>query len=401
MPVRLGTSVGFVLLLGVLASSGISGSAPGVASVSVQGVVGLLNTITISSFTVSSSIPCPSRLLPPWVCFTIQQNLDIITPSSYPHPAYKAQNLILIEKNVFGTSLASADFEVYDTDGHQLKCESISPTYPGESEKSFSLPQSWDLTSYLDGNGNLIMSNSLDTVGFTFQIPVGSVMGNTELILAGPGVLNVPGQATFSNPTEGNVAAMVQLSGISGWQLPDPLVRADHSVVGSKETSASLKFSVSGSSATFSAKTGGSDQGVLIFPGRPRAKITQPPQYQEQTGQITVYVQNQGYAAYWMTISLAFPDDVDSSVVQETVSDIPCSPGAQSNCLFTPESVVGAEYGTSTVKLPYVMVEVAKGPWLAGETHYLSVTVRPNHAGVFKFRIKSVVASYYVLGQVS
>ena len=99
--------------------------------------------------------------------------------------------------------------------------------------------------------------------------------------------------------------------------------------------------------------------------------------------EITVKVRNDGSSAEWQTISLSFP---------QNISDISVTGHDLSDAGIYPQDYIGwRDYGTAQDrKFLYPLVEGYRGPWLEEETGYLTVKVKPEASGEFKFYVKTV-----------
>jgi len=401
----------------------LSISSPATASgnVTLAGVVGIENSVTIGSFSVSSSNLCTDLTTE---CFSVQQNFYVITPRSSSSAilfAYMVQNVILVEYDWYGKLHAAAGFWVWSYPaGKKIFCSGFG--CGGVTENTVSLGVQWTLTSIIDNSGRLTASNALAPSSFSYAFPTGSVLAQPELIIVGFGTYPLRGTAvaTFSSFT-GSVDAHYMLSGMLNWQAPHNLVEPKSEL--SLETShnlgfklgscpcAAISYSPTSSPAnpipiSSSLTTG---EGILFYPGAPIAKVGQLPKYQTSIAlgksvTITVNAENIGDSAYWMTLQIAFPHLTTPSNVRSESSDIPCAQGAQSNCVFPKGSTVQSNYGAGSTTLPYVMVEVSEPVWTGNYgTHYLTVTVTPPSAGPFDFTVKSIAASYYLpdLGRIA
>lgn len=102
---------------------------------------------------------------------------------------------------------------------------------------------------------------------------------------------------------------------------------------------------------------------------------------------VRVEVENRGETADWQSIAIGLPNITDSSLVQVVDSDL------DSVHILEPGTEVGADYGTSSTDLEYVLVEGAVEEWAADASHALSVSVSSETREEIDLYVKSVAVA--------
>lgn len=99
--------------------------------------------------------------------------------------------------------------------------------------------------------------------------------------------------------------------------------------------------------------------------------------------EITVEVKNDGGTADWQTITVSFPQNPsDISIIGHNLTDAD---------VFPQGYIAWRDYGTSQDReLTYPLAEGYRAPWPAGDVGYLTIKVKPEVRGEFKFYVKSV-----------
>lgn len=99
--------------------------------------------------------------------------------------------------------------------------------------------------------------------------------------------------------------------------------------------------------------------------------------------EITVEAKNDGGTANWQTTTVSFPQNPsDISVIGHNLTDAGVFPRGY---------IAWRDYGTSQdCELTYPLAEGYRAPWPAGDAGYLTVKVKPQVCGEFKFYVKTV-----------
>jgi hypothetical protein len=271
-------------------SSGAAAPRPESTAASASDVIGVNNTVSISSVSVDSGDVC-LRFVPNTSCFSIQQNFVVISPSQDgSQTAYWIQNIVVIGDGAVGCQGygAYAALEVFNFDLSSLTVGSLL-NYPTPILPScISLQDPITLTSVISG-GELVASSKSGSVSVgsaTCPLPAtieclgSSSAADSYIYAAGLSTFEAPeldivgpvarAQAVFSPATSGTVQSEVELAD-SGWTSAITQSPITHSSTG--ETSQNLQWSTSASACTslpctasFDYSQGGGGQGVIYLP---------------------------------------------------------------------------------------------------------------------------------------
>jgi len=99
---------------------------------------------------------------------------------------------------------------------------------------------------------------------------------------------------------------------------------------------------------------------------------------------ITITARNDGATAEWQTIHCGFPDNPPLGNIEIVSHDLTNAEP------YPTGTVLPANYGENNITSTYVMVEGVHGPWENGETHSMTVRVKPENTGTFTFYVKTV-----------
>jgi len=123
--------------------------------------------------------------------------------------------------------------------------------------------------------------------------------------------------------------------------------------------------------------------------GRPIPALVQV-EYQNSTAKdewatITLTARNDGGTAEWQTIHCSFPDNPPLENVEIVSHDL--NGGTE---IYSPGSSLWTGYSEYNITSTYVMVEGIHRPWETGETHTMTVRVKPENTRTFTFYVKTV-----------
>jgi hypothetical protein len=276
----------------------LTGSSSGLPDQSVPlflkvtpGVVGVQNIVTLEPYSVTSTVGCPNPFTSS--CFSIQQNTEIEEPT-WTGFTYWAQNVILVQQNIFGQSEGLAGFNLYGNSNlkNPIECNSVtSPVCSGQVgiwqtfSTAASAPATWTMTTEIDPATNqLVMTNPFGAYTFhkampasafidlgynaTVQTTNGTPLLTPELVFVGAitNITGTPAQANFASPTSGTVQSFVEMTGGS-WSSALTLVPHLLSDSLTAESSTGLQWTFSGENTAGFGATGIQAEGIGFAPG--------------------------------------------------------------------------------------------------------------------------------------
>ena len=110
-----------------------------------------------------------------------------------------------------------------------------------------------------------------------------------------------------------------------------------------------------------------------------------------ETATIAIWGTNNGADAMGANIHIAFPDNPDSSQLENIESDV-----STEYSIYWPGDTMGGNYGKDEYKISYpvaIAYDYEEG-WKNGESHYLSVDIKPISAGILTFEVKMTLQAY-------
>ncbi len=103
-----------------------------------------------------------------------------------------------------------------------------------------------------------------------------------------------------------------------------------------------------------------------------------------QWATILVKVVNHADEAKWQTISVSFPQGIDTNDIEILEYNL------DNACIYDNGTSMRGGYGTKTIQLQYPVVEGVSSPWENNTERYMQLRVKPQSAGLIDFYVKSV-----------